>query len=810
MSENVNLRNSPGADGENRPMFTQEEVSAVVEGISQVLPAGNVPEMVLSGLMRLGERKLQKEKVSNDLAQLMRGVEGTLDKAAYLGLFGGPAAAIWAYQKLLQLAGKQVDDAFPEGVWQFYVGYGLREDTARHANETHGFDTVLQQHDIQTGQVERMTAWVMAAITCLHQYDEILATEWKECISTCVLRELTQNQKDAGYYAGLYRQWAEQKPYSREEDAADDETYPIYRWNRFKAFVQDSVQTLSPGLVEAWRERVVELEQEQLPRYQQQMTILTTLVSGQYEEIRQPISIQYANIGVIYHGHYYLIPACEPGTQTATSYDSVLNRIATIVSLAPGTAKGHAEPVSIASLARIKRAGMAQLQTQLSDSFLDSLKPLASTPILLNFDVRDRNLPLAEIRQTERGWGNHPLTVFDTGESMVFDQSHIFFDGAWGAAFAEIFTNEAISWATYMHRFPPERYAPLPTRRLEFLPTPNDLALIEQAPTTTVEASAETEAIKIRAIFQLRKLFKLRSDLLQLTVNDLLVVYRAIHAATYQPGEALAQELRELTADPATRQAAQTALRAITEQSKINPTVLIPVDASECNPRERVHPMSFEAPLIQLDLLLQHTQTVQALNDYEKGVRAAYVQFDKLQRKYLLILASLGQVFHQAKEVAIHGRTASVSSLKLLAHLPASMKKLLDSYSGQFDWMNDMIKGREVFSNIGKVIYTSTLSRFMTAKDDNEQKDLAWGVLTDKDDVMRVTLRDFRPHVARLTAVGRKDLADAITQDYLDSYARGLNQYTDDLHRITVASRETKLNSKAGRNLLHRTSDDIE
>jgi len=809
MSENVQLRNSPGTDGENHPMFTQEEVSAVVEGISQVLPAGNVPEMVLSGLMRLGERKLQRDKVSNDLAQLMRGVEGTLDKAAYLGFFGGPAAAIWAYQKLLQLAGKQVDDAFPEGVWQFYVSYGLREDTARHANETHGFETVLQQHDIQTGQVERMTAWVMAAITCLHQYDEMIATEWKERISTCVLRELTRDQKDAGYYAGLYRQWTEQKPYSREEDAADHETYPIYRWNRFKGFVQDSVQTLSPGLVEAWRERVVALEREQLPRYQQQMTILTTLVPGQYEEIRQPISIQYANIGVIYHGHYYLIPACESGTRTATSFESVLNRIATIVSLVPGTTKGHAGPVSIASLARIKRAGMAQLQSQLSDSFRDSLKPLASMPILLNFDLQDRSRPLAEIRQAERGWGNHPLTVFDTGESMVFDQSHIFFDGAWGAAFAEIFTNEAISWAVYMHRFPPERYAPLPPRRLEFLPTPNDLVLIAQAPTTTVEASAETGDIQIRAIFQLRKLFKLRSDLLKLTVNDLLVWYRAIHAATYQPNEALVQLLREFETNPDTRPAAQAALRALVEQSKINPTVLIPVDASECNPRERVHPMSFEVPLVQLDLLSLHTQTIQALNDYEKGVRAAYVQFDKLQRKYLLTLASLGQVFHQAKEVAIHGQTASVSSLKLLAHLPTSLKKLLDSYSGQFDWMNDLLKGREVFSNIGKVVYTSTLSRFLTAKDDNEQKDLAWGVLTDKDEVMRMTLRDFRPHVALLAAAGHKYLADVIAQDYLDSYARGLNQYTQDLHRITVASRETKLNSKAGRNLLHQMPDDL-
>ena len=187
-------------------------------------------------------------------------------------------------------------------------------------------------------------------------------------------------------------------------------------------------------------------------------------------------------------------------------------------------------------------------------------------------------------------------------------------------------------------------------------------------------------------------------------------------------------------------------------------------------------------------------------------MKSAYPRFDKLQREYLLILASLGEVFHQAKEVAISGGTASVSSLKLLAHLPPPLKKLLDSYSGQFDWLNDMLKGREVFSNIGKVVYTSTLSRFMTAKDDNDQKALAWGVLTDKDEIMRITLRDFRPHVTALTTVGESGLADAIAQDYLAQYAQGINQFVRDLHRITVASRETKLNSKMGRNPLHRKS----
>ena len=59
--------------------------------------------------------------------------------------------------------------------------------------------------------------------------------------------------------------------------------------------------------------------------------------------------------------------------------------------------------------------------------------------------------------------------------------------------------------------------------------------------------------------------------------------------------------------------------------------------------------------------------------------------------------------------------------------------------------------------------------------------------------VMRVTLRDFRPHVRLFVETGYQGLANQITQDYLDSYASGLNQYVTELRRVTVASRETRL-----------------
>ena len=66
-------------------------------------------------------------------------------------------------------------------------------------------------------------------------------------------------------------------------------------------------------------------------------------------------------------------------------------------------------------------------------------------------------------------------------------------------------------------------------------------------------------------------------------------------------------------------------------------------------------------------------------------------------------------------------------------------------------------------------------------------------MVTDARGVMHISLRDFRPHVGLLIAVGYADLAYRTTQDYLDQYVQGLNRFVQELHRITRASRETRL-----------------
>jgi hypothetical protein len=780
------------------------EIDAVVNVIARLTPAGNVPGVILNGLARLKGRKPPFKTVRRDIDLLFTGIKQSLDEAVYSAFFAGPAAVIWCYQNLLRLAGKDPEDSFPEGVWQFYVDYALREDTARHTNETHGFDTLLSQHQIHLSPVDRTTAWVMAAVYCLHQYPHLLANEWRERVYTYLLAEIAGSEPDAERYTRLYRDWEKRRPYGRGPDAGADETYPTYRRAKFYHFLEETLHDLQPALRYEWARQARVAKERDLPAYQQQMSILAYLEPGDYGETRTPIPLNEAHVGVIHRGRYYLVPACVPGTDQPADVAMVRMQVAALMDCAPDVS-----PTQLVSLARIKRTTWPALRRELNQTLVKELDRLRLAPILLNCGPCPRHLPLSELRQAERGIGDHALTLFDTGESMVFDQSHIFFDGAWGAALAEIMTQEALAWATYLNTLPPVQLDTdqVPGQTCHALTFPlqgAELSLIRQAPYVIPEVGAETDAVDLKAMLRLRKLFKQRSDLLQLTVNDLLILYRAIHALTYQPAPDLVSALKSPTSHSGpTRHATQEVLKAIDDSQKMNPPMVIPVDGSQHIPRERLYPMTFEVPLVDLDLLSLHEETKAALDAYESeaGDRMAVcAKFDQLQRTYLAALAGFGVVMSRAKEIAVAGESASVGTIKLLAHLPTPLQRMLDKIPSRIDLLNDLIKGREVFSNVGAVAPTSTLTRFITAKDDNDKKTLAWGVITDAQGVMRITLRDFRPHVALLESVGRGDLAVRLARDYLDSYARGLNSYIDDLRRITETSRGTRLGKLEKRN----------
>jgi hypothetical protein len=232
------------------------------------------------------------------------------------------------------------------------------------------------------------------------------------------------------------------------------------------------------------------------------------------------------------------------------------------------------------------------------------------------------------------------------------------------------------------------------------------------------------------------------------------------------------------------RKAAQLARQSIEQARQPNPALLIPMDATIIDPKERIYPTTFRSPFA--DVLPKHRQVIKAYQEYEatKGNATAWAAFEEARREYLGVFALFGDLLISYKNITMQGESVSTNTIRLLGGLPDSVKRLLDSVPERFDAINDMVKGQEVFSNVGSVSGGSSLRRFITAKDDNEKKTLAWGIMTDAAGIMHLSLRDFRPHVGAFVRIGRGALAQRMTHDYLDAYANSLNQYVLELNRI--------------------------
>ncbi len=775
--------------------LTLPEIDRLVDLIAQMVPAGNIPGLILNGLARLAGRGPTPQEARRDVNRLMQGVEHMLDHVVFATVFIGPAAVLWSYQQMLSIVGKSPATAFPEGVWQFYADYALREDTARHCNETHGFDTLLDKHDLRLDQADRITAWVMAALHMLHAYDTLLANEWRERVVLKTLQDVTADTPDAAHYATLYRAWEKQRPFGRGPDSDPKETYPAYRRAKFDAYVAIHTRDLPRKLRRAWEKQLKAAAARDLPAYQQQMSIISHLEPEHYGETRVPHDLRDTHIGLIIDDHYYLIPACDPSARGL--HPPHVNDLR--VQIAALLAEPDQPPAeSLQPLATRQRRALATILPRLNKDIQAELAHLQTAPILLNFNAGiPWQVPLSNLRQNERGIGHHALTIFDTSETFVFDQSHIFFDGAWGAGFAEIMTQEATAWAVFLHdqstaaaRTPKNSLI----QPLTFHFRARDHKLIDAAPGVTPHVSAESNRIDVGAMLALRRSFTARSQSLRLTINDLLILYRAIHALTYQPDPSIVADLKRRSRTKATRPAYEAALDTLEPHPA---SILMPVDASQYNPRDRLYPMTFDVPLAELDLLGLHQRTLAALDAYEQALlskRAVrkqaliFEQFTALRLDYLAALAGFGEVMRAAKARGSLGDSASVSTIKLLAHLPKPLQRLLDEIPNRFDILNDMIKGREVFSNVGAVVPSSTLTRFATAKDDNQNKTLVWGILTDATGTLVVSLRDFRSYVAGLLALDQLELAERIAEDYLNAYVRGTNQFISDLSRIVLAS----------------------
>ncbi|MEP6895726.1 MAG: hypothetical protein ABI986_08985, partial [Chloroflexota bacterium] len=371
--------------------LTLPEIDAVIEQVGKVIPAGNVPGMILSGLTNISGNHVQPQKARQDINILFSEVSLFYEKAKFTTVFGGPAAVIWGYQNLLKLAGKNSETAFPEGIWQFYVDYALREDTARHANETHGFDTLLNQNKIQLIKVDRLTAWVMAAVTCLHQYHQLLANEWYERTALWLLEGT--HEKD------LYNEWDKRKPYARDADGAQAD-YPTYRKRKFDEFIKNSMPHTAQ---KDWAAKLNDAADRSLVSYQKQMNILAYLEPSSFGETRIAFPIEQASIGIIHRDNYFLLPACEPGTSQPLDVRTARSQIAKILSAPPS------KPVGLKMLANMKRSEYSAARKKINATAQGNLEKLRHGPFLINCSPTSSPALLSEIRQGERGVGDSVL-----------------------------------------------------------------------------------------------------------------------------------------------------------------------------------------------------------------------------------------------------------------------------------------------------------------------------------------------------------------------------------------------------------------
>ncbi len=467
------------------------EIQAVQQEIANVFPAGNLPAFVLSGLLKLKERRLNPERVRQDVTALLRG-DSLIPEGLYGVFVAGPAVALYAYQKLLQLAGLDPATAFPQGPWQFYLQFSLREDSARHANETIGFQQALPP---SVDPATTAAAWVCAGLEVLFRYDDLLAADWTERAALRLLAEAAIEAGDAELapFAGLVRDWKQACPYHRPLGASD---YILHRQATFRHFLQERLGVLPRSAQEHFNQRYRVRLADELPDYQEQLTLLARLEPDRYQEHRQPIPLWKAAIAFVWKGQTYLLPACrrdelgaplcypahseaapplslrvtpdeklfdpvgQPlladragqvwyqesgrllGSLRPTAPDAVLGYLTAILSSPDAGAPSSLDLL----LAESPRHLQQQLRGKLPADAQAELAALRCAPIILNWDRHPYRLPLAYIRRGRRGIGDHALTLFRTERSIVFDQSHIFFDGVWGLAVAEIFTDSALHW----------------------------------------------------------------------------------------------------------------------------------------------------------------------------------------------------------------------------------------------------------------------------------------------------------------------------------------------------------------------------
>src|SRR5512145_2544979 len=305
-----------------------DAVHALKQEVAEIFPASNLPAFLLQGLIQIEGRVLKQERVADDLRVLFR-------SSKQIGLYGtflaAPAMVLYGYQRLLTLAGKDIESAFPDGPWQFYTQFGLREDAARHSLESIGFQSALPN----ASELDAATCWVYSSIRTLFTYTDLLAVEWQEhtllraieatladraveLLGRSLARKEPARARMIAERIILLRQeyrlerlvsgWAAVRPYGGPPDAPLDD-YAANRRARFRTYIGDALRYLPPSLRDA-AERRYAAQRDDLAAYQRQLSLLTTLCADSYQDRRCQLPLYKSYVAFVVGGSYYLIDTC--------------------------------------------------------------------------------------------------------------------------------------------------------------------------------------------------------------------------------------------------------------------------------------------------------------------------------------------------------------------------------------------------------------------------------------------------------------------------------------------------------------------
>ncbi|MFB0546541.1 MAG: FHA domain-containing protein, partial [Anaerolineae bacterium] len=645
------------------------------------------------GRRQLGSRSLTQ----SDFLERLK-AEG-----AYGAFITGPAAILTMIQKL---RGKDVKEAFPQGTWQFYTQFGLREDEARHANETLGYHRNVPG-DAQ--EVDVISSWIYQIICTYFEYDALLENEWTERILLRLVDEVIEEEiiesilKERGEkipdsqtqkikvqirrenvekiererdklkrslnLVNIKSDWIKVRPYKRDRNIVD-ETYPQYRRRVLLAYFADRIRNL-PSTMEdrIWDKYYALLSEKDLDAYQEQMSILYSLKPGKYLEEKEAIPLWKAKVALILKGRYYLIDVCardehgnlllfdpnereDEGTPLILRVDKngrlwdesgasvIIDRKGVVRIEEEHHRSGLLRPIPPQELKRkvaeilhhsqqpgpdpsrvdlllvdAPRAEQANLRGLLDARSRWELEELRKAPVILNWDLQDYNQTLGDIRTNRRGIGDHAMTIFRTDRSFVFDQSHIFFDAIWGIALSQTMTDRAIESYEEFEKIPDiEPRGALDSKQEKrrrdssyplHLRSNRRFERAAERYQGREDVSVENRDIDLAKIKQLRRLLKKAG--IRITVNDILTLYRSIYDPLYDSevvsmglGVQLARpELRrEAAIDPKKMEAARLIDETLEEMRSANPSLLIPMDASFVDPKERLFPTTFRNPFV--------------------------------------------------------------------------------------------------------------------------------------------------------------------------------------------------------------------